>query len=89
LFVVGPTGIRKAWKAVTTFPAWIKKEVHDNDDDDDGDDAAADDDDIGDQNSYNSSSHVTNSTEYLVAQKLGHKIGKFMENFILLFVMLS
>jgi hypothetical protein len=56
LFVVGPNGARKAWKAVTTIPAW-KKEVYD--DDDDGDD----DDDNGDKNSYNSSSYVTISTE--------------------------
>jgi hypothetical protein len=80
LFVVGTTGGLKAWKAVTTILAW-KKEVHD-DEDDDGDD------DNGEK-SYNNSGYVTISTEYLAAQKLGHKLGKFMENIILLFVMLS
>jgi hypothetical protein len=82
LFAVGPKGV----EGCDHIPGLEKKEVHD-DDDDDGNDAA--DDDNCDQNSYNSSSYVTISAEYLVAQKLGHKIGKFMENIILLFVTLS
>jgi hypothetical protein len=75
---------------VTTIPAW-QKEVRDDDGDDDGGDDALydDDDDNGDKNNYNSSSYITISTEYLAAQKLGHNLGKFMKNIILLFVMLS
>jgi hypothetical protein len=82
------------WKAVNTIPAWTK-EIRYSDDDDDGDDAAdcddaADGDDGNcDKNSYHSSSYVSIRTEYLAAQKLGHNLGKFMENIILLFVTLS
>jgi hypothetical protein len=65
LFAVTPNGGRKAWKAVTTIPAWQNEVRDDVNDDDGGDDAAdGDDDDNGDKNSYNSSSYVTISTEY-------------------------
>ena len=48
LFAIGLNGGRKAWKAVTTIPAW-QNEVRDDDDADDGDNAADGDDDNGDK----------------------------------------